>query len=1071
MGDWLQVQLARKLGLNMGFKFFQPQAFLKTHCFTGDLGDDFAKGQAFWTPDHLRWILLPEVDRLAAHLGLENGVRLASRDRFAFAGLLAQQFDRYAKHRPDWPKYWGANKSPWQSADRTLGLSRSAISDESWQRNLWHSIVARPESPAHPACILSKLIEDPASLPSKQSPPIFVVGTDHLDPLFLRTLVALANQGQQIELHLLLPTLGYLGDVKRRKPSNDLFKNTNPEAASDSATHPLLASLGQQAVGTFALLDSITSDYSEWPDNRTESHDLDAKVTLLHRLQNNIRKQEPLASTLSDKEALNSLPQIQADDISLRIHCCHSPRRELEVLRDELLRAFEELPDLLPEEILVAVTDFDAYAPLAEAILRSASCTLPVRLTAIPAREANPVAVALLALLRLSLGRHTASDIIDLLNLDAIQDHLDLAEEPAVLAQLAEFIRNSGLTHGLNSSDRATTDSTGTWRFALDRQLAGSWLGPVPAVQDGEGAFVHPLASDLNNNDADVLKFANWLTLFADHLNTWRDPVAAQGWAERLEQTVDELLQCEANDDHAAALRRLIKELAVVKADTPLDAGTILDWLEPQLDNANSRRTSMGGEILFGRLDQIHGLPCRVLAILGLQDGIFPRSSRRPAWDLLAHRPEQFDTNPRTQDRQWFLDGILATKDRLILGAANRSLRTPHDGPLSSCVEELVRVAAATVRPANQWKTLAEQLVVSHRIQPFSPEYFTTTSTLPRSYDVDAARIGSGITQATAKNPSAFFTGAIGVSNPDSFQEITIDQLTAFWANPAQAWLKSMQLEASDEQKDDTILDDAPLTLNSLQVYNVRATALSNLLAKTASANAPASSRLAADRKLPPGALGDLAWDLHEREIAPLANAISPLLSKAVRTEVVCTPATNVRLNGELLLHSDSETTSSILVYRPSKLETPKYQLEAFIKTIVATVHLERPVACRIFGLDEPPGKELPAIALQDAQRLIALLISGYRLGQIQPLTFAPSCSQKLGNALADGKTEEVALDEAKASWIREPFNHIPGGEGLSPAAALAWRDADPFSRNHRDQWVRWAKAVSEPAGIWWTNQ
>ena len=73
------------------------------------------------------------------------------------------------------------------------------------------------------------------------------------------------------------------------------------------------------------------------------------------------------------------------------------------MLRDELLRAFAELPGLLPEDVVVAVTDFDAYAPLAEAILRSDPHPLPVRLTAIPAREANPIAVALLALLRLSL--------------------------------------------------------------------------------------------------------------------------------------------------------------------------------------------------------------------------------------------------------------------------------------------------------------------------------------------------------------------------------------------------------------------------------------------------------------------------------------------------------------------------------------------------------------------------------------------------------------------------------------------------------------------------------------------
>ena len=718
----------------------------------------------------------------------------------------------------------------------------------------------------------------------------------------------------------------------------------------------------------------------------------------------------------------------------------------------------------------MAVTDFDAYAPLAEAILRSAPHPLPVRLTAIPSREANPIAVALLAFLRLALGRHTASDLIDLLDLAAIQHRLDLAGEPAVLAQLAEAIRRSGLTHGLDATDRSTGDLSGTWRAALDRHLAGAWFGPASTAHDSAGAFVHPLASDLQHNHTDLLKFVGWLTQLAGHLNTWRETAPAAEWAERLEATVDDLLQSAVNDDHAAALRRLIGELAGVTATTPLDVGTILDWLQPQLDNATSFRTSMGGEILFGRLDQLHALPCRVLAILGLQDGAFPRSARRPAWDLLAHRPERFDGDPRAQDRQWFLDGLLAPRDRLILGAANRSLRTPHDGPLSACVEELVRVSAATVRPADGWDTLAQQLVVPHRIQPFSPDYFTSGSTLPRSFDGAAARIGTGITQATANPVQPFFTvAAEAPSSPDT-ATLTLAQLSTFWKDPAQAWLKAMQLEIKEDEADDTALDDAPLTLDGLQAYTVRTTALATQL--SAADAAAASSRLAADRALPPGALGVLAWELREREIEPLAAGLAPLLAQVTRTSLDFTLAPDVRLVGEIPLCLPAEGTPWMLVIRPSKYEKkPKYQLEAFIQALAATVHLARPVTCRVLGLDLPSAKELPAIPLEDARRYLALLVSGYRQGQRQPLPFAPSASTALAVALAEGKDAKSALGQANASWAREPFREILGGEGTSPTSTLAWRDADAFAPPHDVAWIHWAREVAAPASTWWSGQ
>ena len=481
-----------------------------------------------------------------------------------------------------------------------------------------------------------------------------------------------------------LPSLGYLGDISRRNRVRTLLDASDSEAREallDGESHPLLASLGQQAIGTFSLLGSFTEDYSDWPAPEVATDDFATERSLLRRLQSDIREQRPLAGLAASSDELDARAPLASDDASLRVHCCHSPRRELEVLRDELLRAFRDLPGLLPEHVLIAVTDFDAYAPLAEAILRSGAQPLPVRLTAITAREANPIAVALLAILKLSQGRRTASELVELLNLSAIQHHLDLESKTEVLAHLADAIRHSGVTYGIDETDRPTGSTTGTWRGALDRRIAGAWFGPVPDIRDSLGQFVHPIAAELHHDDEALAQFLSWLTQLARHLRTWDQPASASEWAERLGSVADELLASAVDDDHSAAMRRLIGELAGVRATTPLDAGAMLDWLQPQLDNATSLRTGMGGEILFGRLDQLHGLPCRVLAILGLQDGAFPRSARRPAWDLLAHHPERSDGDPRTQDRQWFLDSILNPADRLILSAANRSLRTDARRP------------------------------------------------------------------------------------------------------------------------------------------------------------------------------------------------------------------------------------------------------------------------------------------------------------------------------------------------------------------------------------------------------
>ena len=1066
LGDWLQARLARDLGLSMGFEFYQPAAYFSRHLSGGAAAAEFASACAAWTPDRLRWQLLPFVDRAAHRLGQDPAKPVSPRDRFAFARLLAEQFDRYSRFRPDWPDRWSLNQPAWDPGRQTL--PELAAEDEAWQRELWHAVASQETMPAHPARLLRKFA-DGSGAPS--GPPVFVVGSNFLDPLLLRTLQALAQQGQTVSLHVLLPSLGYLGDIARRRSLLARYAE-NPEAPDETGGHPLLVSLGQQAVGTFLLLDTVSPDYSVWPEVRPAAADgAAAGCPLLHRLQADIREQRPPSAPRQALDAADSRPRLQPDDRSLRVHCCHSPRRELEILRDELLRAFAELPGLKPDEVMVAVTDFDAYAPLAEGILRAGPQPLPVRLTAVPTREANPIAVGLLALLRLSLGRHCASELVELLNLAAVQHHLELAGEEEALAQLADAIRQSGLTHGIDAADRGAGGDTGTWRAALDRLLAGAWFGPEAAAKDAGGNLVHAVAADLHHRDEIPLCFVGWLARLACHLQTWRVPAPAADWAVRLQQAVDDLLASDEHDDHAAAMGRLLGELAAVRANTPLDAGAMLDWLEPQLENATSLRSSMGGEILLGRPDQLHGLPCRVLAILGLQDGAFPRVGRRPAWDLLNHRPERWDGDPRTQDRQWFLDALLTPSDRLILSAANRSLRTPHDGPLSSCVEELLRVASATVRPAEGLDLLEQQIVVQHRIQPFAADYFRENSLIPRSFDAGSARIACDLAEPRGEAPPPFSSppGDDPALPTGDTLMLTVPQLTAFWKEPAKAWLRAIQVDLAGDAADDTALDDAPLNLDPLQAFQVRAEALA---ARILATGPIASARLMADRRLPPGALGALAWDQCDRAVELLARGLAPLVPRAVPLGIDLAITAQVCLTGEVRLMDAGGPNESLLVYRVGKYEgNPRYQLEAFVQMLAATWQLGHPVACTILGLEPPAPKVLPGLEPDVAADCLRTLVDGFRRGQRRPLCFAPASSAALAGALAKGETELSALDSAGASWGREPFQGQPGGEGTTPAALLAWRDSDPFATPYGEEWIRWAKTVAAPLQAWWSGQ
>lgn len=1068
-GDALQAALAREIGVAMGFAYLRPSELLAHPLGAHASANELAAAQAFWQPAHLRWLLLPEVDEFALHLG--RGVTdgpILPRDRLAFAELLAAQLDRYARHRPDWPARWALDLPPpdWPA----LNQNADAVRDEAWQRRLWRRLRAiAPHAPPHPTTLLST--EPGHAAEGSPLPPIIVVAAEAPDPVLLLALRHLAAREATVSMHVLLPSLGYLGDITRRRELTSRICATPSGEDVPWSAHPLLASLGQQSIGAFLLLEQLTPDYASWPDSDQSPTSTVANRPLLAQLQHDVRAQcSPAGPPAPGQPDLR--PTFTLADRSLRVHACHGPRRELEVLRDELLHAFADLPDLRPEDVLIVAPDFDAYAPLAFSILRDGFPRLPLRLTAVPAREANPVAVALLALLRLAGGRHAISDVLDLIGLEAVRAHLDVAEDDETIGHLADHLRASGLTHGLG--DLTGRGEAGTWRAALDRLLSGFWFGPEDAAVDAMSAAVHPVAAMLPQAESAQRRLWRWLEHLARMQTEWLQPTPVAAWADRLDRAATELLASAAFDDHLAAARRLPDELRPVLADTPLDAAALADWLEAKLDNATSLRTPAGGEILFGRPEQLRGLPCRVLAVLGLQDGAFPRAARRPAWDLLAHRPERWDADPRRNDRQLFLDLVLAPADRLILSAANRSLRSPHDAPLSACVEDVLRVAALTVQPEPGAAAIEQALLVRHPLQPFAAACFHPHDEAGRSHDVIAAAIAARVLQPDlAAKP--FF-------NPDSpprhdsagSTELTLAEIISFWKNPALGALRTLGVEIPDEETDDLALDDAPLVASGLDRHHVEQVALDLRVAGATMTQAITGQRLVADRRLPPGALGSLAWSHHQSRVAPLADHLSPLLDLA-RPVSLHADVAGVSLRGEARVGPAGAQTQHlwVLAHRVGKWDDPRQRIAVFITVALAAVSHDCPAGAIVLGLDKTGAiarHEPPAITPDYARRILTHVIEGHRSGSVSPLCFAPRAGGAAALRLAAGSSDEDALRAAAEAWNATGRDDQPDGEGLSAAALLAWRDLHPFEPPRDAVWLRWIHTLSVPLHQWWSG-
>ena len=124
------------------------------------------------------------------------------------------------------------------------------------------------------------------------------------------------------------------------------------------------------------------------------------------------------------------------------------------------------------------------------------------------------------------------------------------------------------------------------------------------------------------------------------------------------------------------------------------------------------------GHLTVATLVPMRSVPHRVVCLVGLDDGVFPRTTIPDGDDVLARDPMTGERDARSEDRQLLLDAVLAARETLVVtytGAnvpATRNARRRSRSPSSST-------------PSSGWQPGARDRVVRrHPLQPFDPRNF-----------------------------------------------------------------------------------------------------------------------------------------------------------------------------------------------------------------------------------------------------------------------------------------------------------------------------------------------------------
>jgi exodeoxyribonuclease V gamma subunit len=580
------------------------------------------------------------------------------------------------------------------------------------------------------------------------------------------------------------------------------------------------------------------------------------------------------------------------------VHACHGPDRQVEVLREVVLGLLRADPTLEPRDVLVMCPDIETFAPLISAAFGLAPADrgveqgadghpghpgqrLRVRLADRALRQVNPVLDTVAQLLELAGARAGASQLLDLLGSPPVRLRFRLDTDD--IERITDLVTRSGVRWGLDAAHRAPFRLDGfpqnTWSAGLDRLLLGVAMAAdaTGGAVDGDGMQWLGTALPLDEVDsgdiARIGRLAEFVERLADVLAALRDEQPLTRWVEALIAGLDALTDTtEADAWQAAQARAELADAARAAGphagSVPLGPADVRGLLEERLRGRPGRANFRTGSLTVATLVPMRSVPHRVVCLLGLDDGAFPRAGVPDGDDLLARDPLVGERDPRSEDRQLLLDAICAATEHLVVVHSGADERTGARRPPAVPLGELLDAITATAGERGR-----EQVVVRHPLQPFDARNFTPQGLGGAGpFSFDRAELAGAVAHRTqrARPPAPPPPLLAAPLAPAPNGTVALDDLVAFLEHPVKGFLKQrvgLSLFAGEDEPTDAL----PVDLDGLARWAVGDRLLRDRLA----GHDLDRCRQAEWRRgeLPPGALGErLLHDVLD-DVEPLVHA------------------------------------------------------------------------------------------------------------------------------------------------------------------------------------------------------
>ena len=561
---------------------------------------------------------------------------------------------------------------------------------------------------------------------------------------------------------------------------------------------------------------------------------------------------------------------------------------------------------------------------------------LRVRLADRSLTQTNPLLAVVGQLLDLAGGRAEASRVLDLLAAAPVRRRFGFSDSD--LETITDWVEEAGIRWAFDADHREPFGLQryvqNTWRFGLDRVLAG-----VAVSDDADRFFGTTLPlDDVGSTSIDL---AGRLAECLDRLREVTDrldgshPVAH--WLAAVGDGVDQLTAVARGDEwQSAQVHRELTAMVAAAADPALELRLpdVRALMRERLAGRPTRANFRTGTLTVATLVPMRSVPHRVVCLLGLDDGVFPRAGAVDGDDVLARRPVTGERDVRSEDRQLMLDAIVAATEHLVVTYTGANETTGQPRPPAVPLGELLDTLDATAVGGK------DHALRRHPLQAFDRRNLDAG----RPFSFDQAALNGAL---AAARPRVAPADLAEVELPGVEGDVELAALVSFLKHPVKEFLRR-RLEIVLADEGDEVTDGLPVELDGLVQWQIGDRMLHDL-------RAGRSRQATLDKEwrrgvLPPGQLG---WRLAQK-IVDQADPVAQIADSVTQGADVAARDVDVDLGGGRRLRG---TVTDLYVDRIVKVSFsrlgPRHLLEAWVPLLALCADSPGP---RVVGRCHRPG-------------------------------------------------------------------------------------------------------------------